>query len=272
MNSDLKGTSRKKLKNKSRNRLLRVFLIYRKSHLVRPSEFHGATIPLSFNKENYGFPSFRSFIARTQLFDTWKVVAAYQRLCSRGNNEGLGEPSPKRFPALSSTLERFTRSIASRGGKGLKWIKCPGRTLLKLANACGYDRAIFFHPRCYPGPFLLTRFVRPVEMASSVENCSFILQPASRSDGDDRRARRIRRHAANELVKWSGFSPREPDVTPQTARSTLFSNLCPPIFSVNNAARGWISGKTMKYVWYYGGGGKNARMRDGGIRDMQARK
>jgi len=58
---------------------------------------------------------------------------------------------------------------------------------LKLANASGYDRAgppDFFYPRCYPEPFLLNRFVRPVEMASPVESCSFILQ---RSDGGDRR-------------------------------------------------------------------------------------
>lgn len=92
---------------------------------------------------------------------------------------------------------------------------------LKLANASGYDRTgRFFYtpfPSCYLDSFLLNRFVRPVEMASSVENCSFILQRrrvamAPRRSSNEENTRQ--RHAANELVKRSqGFSPCGPDVT-----------------------------------------------------------
>lgn len=138
MNSELKGTSGKKSKRTNHGMdywELRAILIYQKSHLVCvcvyvhthtrcvcPSEFHDVVIPLSFTK-NYGLPILP--IGRSprecSLSIRWKIAAAYQRLCSRkqccsrGNNEGLGkawEPSPKRFSALSSTSERFTRSIA----------------------------------------------------------------------------------------------------------------------------------------------------------------
>lgn len=107
-------------------------------------------------------------------------------------------------------------------------------------------------------------------MASPVESCSFILQPASCSDGGDRRTKRIRRHAANELVKRSGFSPHGPDVTRNGTVHAVFEFMPADFFRKQCRARLNIRQNYEIYMILRGGKKINARILDGRIRDMRA--
>lgn len=141
------------------------------------------------------------------------------------------------------------RSIASRGGNGLEWIN-ESRDPLKLANASGYGRAgrrRFFLLRVSSSFFFIgfVRFVRPV--ASLGEGCSFIsaavvVAGTTRatvqrcgSDSPDEENTTTRCEWACKTVRI--FSTRTRCNPQHTARPTLFPNLYPPIFFVNNTAR-----------------------------------
>lgn len=211
--------------------------------------------------KNYGFPIFPISIAQREnaAFRYVRKIATalrrttYQRLFSGKQWRARGNLTRNVFPTLSSTSERFTRSIASRGDKGLEWIKHFGRMSLKLANASGYDRAerpIFF----YPAPFLLNRFVRPVEMASPMESCSFILQPASCSDGGDRRnEENTATRCERACWKRSGFSPHGPDVTRNGTVHAVFEFMPADFFRKQCRARLNIRQNYEICMIWYGG-------------------
>jgi len=126
--------------------------------------------------------------------------------------------------------------------------------------------------------FLLNRFVRPVEMAGSVENCSIILQPVRRRvamvprrSPNEENTRR--RHAANELVKWSwGFSPREPDVTRSGTIHAVFEFMPANFFRKQCCVRLNIRQNYEICMILRREKNKCARVRDGEIRDMRVWK
>lgn len=95
--------------------------------------------------------AFRSFllIVRRENAAFRHTKVCVSKVVLKENNVELaetmkGSENLKRFSAFSLTSKRFKRSIASRGGKELKWIKRTGRMSLKLANLPPATIARFF--------------------------------------------------------------------------------------------------------------------------------
>lgn len=158
-------------------------------------------------------------------------VVPEETMKSSGNLSGL-----RYFRRLWNDL---CPPIANCGGNGLEWIN-GSRDVVETCKRLRLRSARFFSFFNALSLF----FYRFRSLCSTRgESCSFIsaavvVHCIERSYRIQRctRHRRIRRHAANELVKRSGFSPRV-NVTRSTVWPMLFPNLYPLIFFVNNTAR-----------------------------------